>query len=259
MIIVCVAGFKGGIGKTTTATTLSYLLAKEKGKRVLLVDADRQGNASMVYGEYTEEKSGMAVLMEAGLESMAKQPVSARDYIISTKYDVDIITANGHLTTTNGKLLVEKEKNQVDILCRALSDVGDDYDFCLIDCGLEPNMTVVNAIMASDIILTPMKLGGYEFTAVRDMENQIRELAAIKPDLRIKVLLSDFKKSITNQMIAEELKMHFGSKLMQNHVRDSTMVTKYSYMPGPLPFNSKNSIAVKDYRLILDELLQEVR
>lgn len=270
MKTICVAGLKGGIGKTTTATSLAYLLAIEKEKSVLLIDADSQGNASLTFGTYDSVESGIVSLMARSLsrlEDMSddlKQILSdsrgngVSDLIENSEYGVDVITSNGYLDEVNALLTVEKQSNQINILTDAIAELNDMYDFCIIDCGLKLDITVVNAILAANLILSPMRIGGYELNASELLDNQIFDLRELNPDVEIFTLITCFQKSKTTLAIEENLRDRYLDNVLDSRVRNSVVVMGKSFANGPLPYNSKNSIAVKDYRAVLDELMEVI-
>ena len=127
MKTICIAGLKGGIGKTTTATSLAYLFANEQNKKVLLVDADSQGNASMTFGVFDDVASGMVPVMAQGISESIMSPAleqvlddteytKPKDLIKKSEYNVDVLTANGYLDLVNALLTIEKTNDQIFIL-----------------------------------------------------------------------------------------------------------------------------------------------
>lgn len=167
MKTICIAGLKGGIGKTTTATSLAYLLANEQDKKVLLVDADSQGNASMTFGVFDDVASGMVPVMAQGISESIMSPAleqvlddteytKPKDLIKKSEYGVDVLTANGYLDLVNALLTIEKTNDQIFILKSFLESVAEEYDFCVIDCGLKMDITVINAVLAADLIISPI-------------------------------------------------------------------------------------------------------
>lgn len=254
MKTICVLTLKGGVGKTLTSTTLAYLLAKEKDKRVLLIDADYQGDASATFEAYSESRCGLAELMKCGIEQ--DKELNTNEYIVHTDYGVDLIPANWYLEQVNSRVMMEKELNQINILSNALAQVNDTYDFCVIDCGRSLDMTVQNAVVAADILISPMLLGGYELVAAEKLEDQMFDIRTLNPSLELYCLITRFTKSKTTQAIEHALKDRYLSAVFETRIRNSLIVTRNSFEKGPFPFKSKNSIAVKDYRSLLDEVLE---
>lgn len=134
MKIITVMNQKGGIGKTMTAASLAYILGQEHGKKVLLVDADQQGNVSMLYDRFEPEGIGMSELLEKHRSTGGTY--STTELIQTTPYDnVDIIPANGYLMRTNMQLLLNEKEDQIIRFAAAMLEVQDAYDYCIVDCG----------------------------------------------------------------------------------------------------------------------------
>ena len=126
MKIIAVMNQKGGIGKTMTAAAIAYILGEEKGKRVLIADADQQGNISMLYGRYDEEGQGMAELLEN--HRTTGGAYATADLIQTTVYNnIDIIPANGYLMRTNMNLMLTEQQNQVTRFTTAMEEVKEAY------------------------------------------------------------------------------------------------------------------------------------
>ena len=252
MKTICIAGLKGGIGKTTTATSLAYLLANEQDKKVLLVDADSQGNASMTFGVFDDVASGMVPVMAQGISESIMSPAleqvlddteytKPKDLIKKSEYGVDVLTANGYLDLVNALLTIEKTNDQIFILKSFLESVAEEYDFCVIDCGLKMDITVINAVLAADLIISPMRLGGYELNASEIFDNQIFDLRELNPDVEVYALITCFQKSKTTTAIEENLRDRYLDETFDTHIRNSVVVMGKSFMDGPLPANSRNS------------------
>ena len=256
MVTIAVIGLKGGVGKTTTATNIAYLLAKEQDKRVLVMDADCQGNASSVFNAYDPEGIGMAQLMESVLE---QKEVVLSDYIKKTGYGIDIIPANGYLMQTNGRLLVDSENDQIHILSDALQQCNGVYDYCIIDCGLQMDITVANAALAADLIINPLRLGGFEMSALDNLLTQTEDLRQLKKDIKVKSLITMFQNNKFSRGLEEWLQGQKRFDFFATHIRNSVVVAKNSLSDGPVTYHSKNSNASKDYRALVAELLQDWR
>ena len=160
MKTIAIMNQKGGIGKTMTAASIAYLLGEEQGKKVLLVDADQQGNVSMLYDRYKPEGIGMSELLER--HRSVGGSYKTTDLIQTTPYhNIDIITANGYLMRTNMNLLLNEKEDQILRFAAAMLEVQDVYDYCVVDCGLLLDMTVTNVLVATDLVILPVKIGGF--------------------------------------------------------------------------------------------------
>ena len=135
MKIIAVMTQKGGVGKTMTASSLAYILGVEHGKRVLIADADQQGNISMLYGRFEPQGIGMSELLEK--HRAIGGTYSTEQLIDETPYEnISIIPTNGFLMRTNMTLLLLEQDNQILRFKMAMEEIQDRYDYCIVDCGL---------------------------------------------------------------------------------------------------------------------------
>lgn len=140
------------------------------------------------------------------------------DLIRPTDYShVDIIPANGYLMKTDMNLLLKSEDNQVTRLREALEEVSDAYDYCVCDCGRLLDMVVINILIAAELIIAPVKVGGYEIEALQNLEEQIEDLRDINPDLRIKALMTMRQKNKTSLEVEEWLKAEAERRSIGHH------------------------------------------
>lgn len=209
MKIITVMNQKGGIGKTMTAASLAYILGQEHGKKVLLVDADQQGNVSMLYDRFEPEGIGMSELLEKHRSTGGTY--STTELIQTTPYDnVDIIPANGYLMRTNMQLLLNEKEDQIIRFAAAMLEVQDAYDYCIVDCGLLMDMTVTNVLVATDLLILPVKVGGFEVEAIANMAEQVEDLRGMNENIRIKVLMTMRQKNQTSLQVEQWLKESSG-------------------------------------------------
>ena len=247
---------KGGVGKTTTSTSVAYLLANYHDKRVLLIDLDAQGNASQTYGVFdAESERNISELFNNALHNVE---YDVHDYIIHSDYGVDIISSNMHLMHTNGVILADENDIQFNILKNILSQVENEYDICICDCGLLLDMAVENAIMAADLIISPIKIGGYELASLDELVFQRDEFLKIRSYVPVKPLITMFQKNKTSLRIMAALMQEYAGDIFANFVRNSAVVVKSTFGDGPIPYISKNGIASKDYKAVVDELLEVI-
>ena len=214
MKIIAVMNQKGGIGKTMTAASIAYILGQEQEKKVLVIDADQQGNISMLYGVYDPEGRGLPDLLENHEREGGTYTTS--ELIQTTPYDrIDIIPCNGYLMATNMYLMKTEEGNQILRLAEDLEDVAAAYDYCIIDCGLIMDMTVMNALVAADLVVVPVKLGGFEIEAADNMDEQLESIRKFNDRIRMKVLITMRQKNKTTLQVEEWLKENSGHDCFQ--------------------------------------------
>lgn len=256
MKVIAVMSPKGGIGKTTTADSLAYILGEEQGKKVLILEGDPQGDTSKTFGVYEPDGIGMSELLEK--HQLVGGTYRTSDLIRTTEYShIDIIPGNGYLMKTDMNLLLKEEDNQVTRLRDVLKEVEDAYDYCICDCGRLLDMVVINMLLAAELIIAPVKVGGYEIDALQNLEEQVEDLRDINPDLRIKVLMTMRQKNKTSLEVEEWLKNESGFDMFETSVRRSIVAEKSTTAMMPLPKFSKHGIATEDYRSVVEELIRE--
>ena len=255
MKVIAVMSPKGGVAKTTTADSIAYILGEEQEKKVLILDGDPQGDTSKTFGCYESAEVGMSKLLECHV--CVGGDYHTEDLIWPTKYPrIDMIPANGYLVKTDLSLMLSQEENQITRLKEALAEVSGDYDYCICDCGRLFDMVVVNILIASDLIIAPVKVGGYENEAINNLCEQVMDLKGINPGLEVKGLLTMRQKNKTSLEFEEWLRTVSGMDMFSAPVRRSIMVEKAAIAMTALPEFSRKGIAAQDYRDVVKELLE---
>lgn len=254
MKIIAVMNQKGGIGKTMTAASIAYIMGEEKGLRVLAVDADQQGNMSMLYDSFVPEGAGLPELLEH--HRLVGGNFSTNDLIQTTPYGhIDIIPCNGYLMRTNMNLLLNESEDQIVRFAAAMTEVQDAYDVCIVDCGLLMDMAVTNVLVAADMVIMPVKIGGFEIEAIENMQEQVEDLRSLNADIKTKVLMTMRQKNQTSLQVEEWLKEK--TDCFTTAVRRSIIAEKATMARLPLPKFSKGCIVTQDYRNIVHEIMKE--
>lgn len=257
MKIITVMNCKGGIGKTMTAASISYILGAEQNKKVLVVDADQQGNISMLYDRFEPEGEGMSEILEE--HKAIGGAYSTTDLIKTTPYDnIDIIPANGYLMRTNAELLHVESEDQALRFAIAMNEVRAVYDYCITDCGLIMDATAINVLMATDLVIVPVKIGGFEIEAADNMDEQLETIRGQNEHIRMKVLMTMRQKNKTSLQVEQYMKEQSGHDCFKTAVRRSIIAEKSTIARMPLPEFSKNCIVTKDYREVTKEILKEM-
>jgi chromosome partitioning protein len=228
MKVFCVANQKGGVGKTTTTVNLAAGLAKI-GQRVLMVDLDPQGNATM--GSGIDKRKLELSVYDVLLESASIQEAA----ILSEKVGYHVLGANRDLAGAEVELVGLEHRDQR--LRNALAQVSDHYDFVLIDCPPSLSMLTLNGLCSAHGVIVPMQCEYFALEGLTDLVNTIKQVHAnLNKDLQIIGLLRvmfDPRITLQNQ-VSEQLKAHFGDKVFNAVIpRNVRLAEAPSYgLPG---------------------------
>lgn len=226
--IFCIANQKGGVGKTTTTVNLAAGLARLE-QRVLLIDLDPQGNATMGSGIQKSDLDNSVYQVLLGLSDVpaAKQ--------ISESGGFDVLPSNRDLAGAEVELVdLERREHR---LKEALQKVSEQYDFILIDCPPALSMLTINGLCASDGVIIPMQCEYYALEGLSDLVNTIKHVHAnLNRDLQIIGLLRVMfdKRATLSQHVSAQLERHFGDKVFKTVIpRNVRLAEAPSYgMPG---------------------------
>ncbi len=231
--IFCIANQKGGVGKTTTTVNLAAGLAKI-GQRVLMVDLDPQGNATMGSGvdKRKLDKSIYDVLLES---APVREARVKSDKLIEAGCGYDILGANRELAGAELELVDAEARERR--LKTALAEVADDYDFILIDCPPSLSLLTLNGLCSAHGVIVPMQCEYFALEGLTDLVNTIKQVHAnLNKDLAIIGLLRVmFDPRITlQQQVSDQLKSHFGDKVFNTVIpRNVRLAEAPSYgLPG---------------------------
>ena len=226
--IFCVANQKGGVGKTTTTVNLAAGLARI-GQRVLVVNLDPQGNATM--GSGVDKRALELTVYDVLLESASIAETRQR----SEKAGYDVVGANRELAGAEVEL-VDLERREAR-LKSALAAVTGEYDFILIDCPPSLSLLTLNGLCSAHGVVVPMQCEYFALEGLSDLVNTIKQVHAnLNPDLQIIGLLRVmFDPRITlQQQVSEQIKAHFGDKVFDTVIpRNVRLAEAPSYgLPG---------------------------
>ncbi|MCK4744420.1 MAG: ParA family protein, partial [Sulfuriflexus sp.] len=205
--IFAITNQKGGVGKTTTCVNLAASLAATK-RRVLLIDLDPQGNATMGCGVNKHD------VARSSYDVLLGEATIAETLIKTETKDLAIIPSNSDLTAAEVALMSTERREYR--LRDALAKVADDYDYVLIDCPPSLNMLTLNALTAAQGVIIPMQCEYYALEGLSALVETIEQLrATVNPTLEIEGLLRtmfDPRNRLAND-VSSQLDMHFGEKV----------------------------------------------
>jgi chromosome partitioning protein len=231
--IIAVANQKGGVGKTTTSINLGASLAAAK-RRVLLIDLDPQGNATMGSG------------------------VDKRDVAVAVEHSgYSLLPANSDLTGAEVALLEEIGREMR--LRQALRPVRDSYDYLIIDCPPALNMLTVNALVAADSVMIPMQCEYYALeglSALLETVEKIRTL--LNPSLKVEGLLRtmyDPRNNLSTQ-VSQQLVKHFGNKVYSTVIPRNVRLAEAPSHGLPALLYDRNSSGALAYLALAGEILR---
>ncbi len=250
--IISIANQKGGVGKTTTAINLSAALAAA-GKRVLLIDADPQANASSGLGIEVRnlEKTIYECLVNGIPASQAIQATNVENLSVLPSH-IDLIGAEIEMITMDDRELILK---------RLLQEVKSQYDYILIDCSPSLGLITVNCLVASDSVVIPVQCEYFALEGISKLLNTIKIIKSqLNPSLQIEgflLTMYDNRLRLANQ-VYEEVKKHFG-KLVFNTViaRNVRLSEAPSHGMSVLTYDP-SSKGAENYKALAEEIIERM-
>ncbi len=250
MKTISVINLKGGVAKTITAVSMAHILAAQYQKRVLLVDNDKQGNSSKTFGVHSYDRKSLSdVLTVRGLD--------IREVIQKTRFgNIDILPANMSLIRANMEVMMDSQRPQQTRLRSALEPVSGNYDFCIIDNAPDINISVVNALVASDDVIIPVRIDEYAFDGLDELLEQIGNTRDdLNPGLCLAgCLITSFQRTDADRQ-GEVWLREKGYPVFDTHIRYSEKVTESTFARSPIVEYSPRSGAALDYTAFVREFL----
>ncbi|WP_338624383.1 AAA family ATPase [Selenomonas sp. TAMA-11512] len=250
--IIAIANQKGGVGKTTTSVNLAACLGKEK-KKVLLIDADPQGNATSGYGINKTELSN-------SIYQILIDRLHVNEIILHTEYGVDVLPSNIELAGAEVELVHEVSRETR--LKEALAPIRDAYDFILIDCPPSLGLVTLNALTAADRVLMPIQCEFYALEGLAQLMNTLELVQQnLNPELEIEgILLTmyDGRLNLSVQVV-EEVRSHFADKVYDTVIPRTVRLAEAPSYGQPIIFYDPSCRGSEIYSALAKEVIKRAR
>lgn len=252
MRTINICNLKGGVAKTTTSINMACNLA-DMGKRVLLIDNDKQANSSQFFDRHSYEDPSIAEVLTGKVPiEMAIQKTGHNN--------LDILPANMNLLAADKEILLAEDVPQQEHLRRALSMVEEQYDYAVIDNAPDVSMSVINALTAGDDYIIPVKIDRFTFDGVGimvDTANQVRD--NYNPRLNFcGCIITSYRFNDVNRSGAAYLAKS-PYKMFQTKIHWTPKVDESTFAGQPLKEYSPRSWAARNYQQMTAEYLEMIR
>ncbi len=252
MRTISIINLKGGCAKTLSSVNIAHILSSVYSKKVLLIDNDKQGDASKLLNRHSYTRPGTA-------EIMTDRDIDMSAVIQSTDYErLDIVTANMNLLTATLTVMLDQKRPQHNRFKKALEQVEGNYDFCVIDNAPDINISTINALAASDDVLVPVTIDDFAIDGLKELVEQINNTREdLNPSLRFcGCFITQYDRTNEADQQGEVyLKGLETYPLFNTHIRRTLKMKPSTFARKPILEYSSRCGAARDYKALAEEYL----
>ena len=255
MRTLSIINLKGGVAKTISSISIAYILSNVYNYKVLVIDNDKQGDCSRAFNRRNSDGSGIDEIMVSRHPDM--------NYLIQrTDYEgIDIITANMKLLRANKEVLMDQQRPQQNRLKKALEQIQDQYDFCIVDNAPDINIATINALVAANDVIVPIEIDDNTTEGIEELIEQIENTKEdLNPGLQFQgCFITKFDARNEAHAQGAELLKTMGYPLFETKIRTSRKVSESTFAREPISMYSKRSAASIDYQNFVTEYLGKIQ
>lgn len=253
MKTLSIINLKGGVAKTTSSVNMAHILAAVHGYRVLLVDNDKQGNASKILNRHGYDKPGVA-------QVMTDRKIEPSEVIQNTEIEnLDIITANMNLLTANIEVMLDQSRPQQIRFKKFFEKISDQYDYCIIDNAPDINISTINALVASDDVMVPITIDDFAIDGLEELKEQIDNTREdLNPDLVFRgCFITQYDRTNEADIQGEAFLKTLDYPLFKTHIRRTPKMKPSTFARMPILEYSPTCGASIDYKKLVEEWLNK--
>ncbi len=253
MKTISIINLKGGVAKTISAANFAHILAVVHDKKVLLVDNDKQGNVSKMFNRHSYDKPSVSAVMTV-------RGLNVNEVIRKTDYpNLDIIPSNMTLLKANLEVMLDSSRPQQTRFKSVFKAIEAEYDYCIIDNAPDINISTINALVASDEVLIPIKIDKFAFDGLEELKEQIENTKEeLNPSLKLRgCFVTSYRKNDVNIQGEEWLRAQTEYRVFDTHIRRTEKVDESTFATMPIIEYSRRCGAARDYLSLVKEYLNE--
>ena len=252
MKVLSIINLKGGVAKTISSVNMAHILAAVKGFKVLLIDNDKQGNASKIMNRHSYDHKGTAVVM-------TQRGIDPAEVIQHTDFEgLDIITANMNLLTANLEVMLDQYSPQQPRFKKFLDGLQNEYDYCIIDNAPDINISTINALVASDDVMVPITIDDFAIDGLAELKEQIDNTREdLNPQLRFcGCFVTQYDRTNEADTQGEEFLKTLEYPVFDTHIRKTPKMKPSTFERLPIILYSPRCGASADYKALVEEWLR---